>query len=558
MPFSEHNRISKFFLDHAPNGIDVAAALFIQFVFWIGIMRYIELPGLHHDAINPDYIAAHTINPQLTNPGGALYTAWFPLLGNLYHGVQNYYFELPVFWFFGLNIVSARIGQALFGAVIVLLVYVVSVRSTGNRLISFIAAAGLASDIAFLASFRTQFYIILSGEVWLFAALCFLPFRSIPQKTFRLNCILSGVCCGLAAYGFFVFLFFLPGFLWLILCHRDIDKRLAVKYRMIGIVVGLFPYALGYVSLFVIFGGIKPGFAWLNQTFFTMRILESTLPLWGRFANAFDLVNQALNNIGNVAMIFSETKAFDDLVQIGFAVKAKIIFMYSALMLGIVFALMYYKKRESDAHAVGRQMVALPLSYFFFAALLGTRLWVHHFSVFVPLFYLVCAIVANEVYQLAKPRLASVMAVQNEIPISIIVSILLFFNLQQQQVFFENLDKTGGGGKATNALSRLAEEAFTAQGKEVYFFPEWGFFPSFNLLTGNRVAYAVEFEPINIQKFAQSGRDIRVPFWKEIDKDKYLSILKHEGIDNVSMRTFYRRDGEPAFYMISASYPKPR
>ena len=82
MSLSEPNRISKFLLDHAPRGIDVAAALFIQFVFWIGILRYIELPGLHHDAINPDYIAARTINDQLYSPGGALFTAWFPLLGN--------------------------------------------------------------------------------------------------------------------------------------------------------------------------------------------------------------------------------------------------------------------------------------------------------------------------------------------------------------------------------------------------------------------------------------------------------------------------------------------
>ena len=179
-----------------------------------------------------------------------------------------------------------------------------------------------------------------------------------------------------------------------------------------------------------------------------MGILSSTLPLLDKFANALNLLNQALNNIGNVAMIFSQTKAYDDLTQIGFTVKARIIFMYSALVLGIIFALVPYKKRGLDINAIGKQMVALPLSYFFFAALLGTRLWVHHFSVFVPLFYLVCAIVVNEVYQLLKPRLARVMPVQSEIPISIIVAILLFFNFQQQQVFFlKTWNIRGGGGQ---------------------------------------------------------------------------------------------------------------
>ena len=519
-------------------------------------MRYIELPGLFHDAINPDYIAARVINPQTHyNPGGALFYAWFPMLGNLYHGVQNYYFELPIFWFFGLNIVSARIGQALFGAVIVLLLYVVSVRTTGNRFVSFIAAIGLASDIAFLASFRTQFAIILGGEAWLFGALCLLPLKKIPEKNLKINCLLSGICFGLAAYGYFVFLFFLPGFLWLILCNREIDTWLAVKYWILGIIIGLLTYVLGYVQLLVIFGKIKLGIEWLNQAVFSMGILSSTMSLWDKFANAFDLLTKALNNIGNVAMIFPDTKAYEDLIQIGFTVKAKIVFMYSAFVLGTLFALGSLAKRKvPDVPA--NQMLALPVSYFFIAALLGTRLWVHHFSVFVPLFYLMCAIVANEVYQLVKPRLVGIMPVQAEISISVMVAVLLFFNFQQQQSFFNHLENTGGSGKATNALTQLAEEALTAQGKEIYFFPEWGFFPSFNLLTGNRIPYEVEFDTVKIQQFAESGRDIRVLFWKDTDSGKYLSILKHEGIEEASMRTFYRRDGMPAFYMLSAAYPK--
>ena len=93
--------------------------------------------------------------------------------------------------------------------------------------------------------------------------------------------------------------------------------------------------------------------------------------------------------------------------------------------------------------------------------LLGSRVWAHHFSVFVPMFYLVCAIVVTEVYQLIKPRLASVMPVHSGSPI----------------------------------------------------------------------------------------------FWKESDTEKYMSFLKHEGMIVRVLRPFYQRDGKPAFYMISASYP---
>jgi hypothetical protein len=151
--------------------------------------------------------------------------------------------------------------------------------------------------------------------------------------------------------------------------------------------------------------------------------------------------------------------------------------------------------------------------------------------------------------------MASVMSIQAEIPIGLVVVMLLLMNFHQQQAFFEHLDNTGGVGKTTNALTRLAEEALTAQGREVYFFPEWGFFPSFNLLTGNRVPYELELDSTKIQKFAQSHRDIRLLFWKESDTEKYMSLLKHEGMIVGALRPFYQRDGKPAFYMISASYP---
>ena len=134
-------------LQRVPNAADMVAILFVQAAFWIGILRHIELPGLYMDAVNPDYLAVQTLNPELSNPAWILPTAWFPILGNLYHGVQNYYLDLPLFWFFGSNIVTVRFSQALFGSIIVLLLYSVSIRATGNRLISFFASLALATNI---------------------------------------------------------------------------------------------------------------------------------------------------------------------------------------------------------------------------------------------------------------------------------------------------------------------------------------------------------------------------------------------------------------------------
>ena len=86
------------------------------------------------------------------------------------------------FIFFGINIVSVRLAQALFGAFIVFLLYVALIRMQISRIIALVMSIGLATDIAFLASFRTQFYIILGGEAWLFCSLCFIPFNNISNK----------------------------------------------------------------------------------------------------------------------------------------------------------------------------------------------------------------------------------------------------------------------------------------------------------------------------------------------------------------------------------------
>lgn len=536
----------------SPNRTDIAAIIISQLIFWIGVFRYVELPGLYHDSVNPDYLVARSLNDQIDNPAGPLFTAWFPLLGNLYHGVQNYYIGLPIFWFFGTNIVAVRIEQALFGAVIVFLLYILSLRVTGNRFVSFLAAVGLASDIAFLASFRSQFYLQLGGEVWLFASLSLLPLANLPVNRFRFGCILSGVCFGLAIYGYFIYLFFLPALLWLIISNWEIDTRQAIKLWICGVAIGLLPYVLGYISMAIRFGGIGATLEWLQSSLTGLKIFSSHQTLLSKFGNAFELFTLALNNVGNESMVFSET------LEEGVLAETKIVLMCLALLVGIIFAIVSYKKRDNVSHYIGKQMVFLPLSYFFIAALLGKRLWIQHYTLFIPLMYLICAITVNEVYQLIKPNLAECVAIPAKLSLAFAsILLLLFLNIQQQQSFFERLDQTGGVGKASSALTQLAEEALPQQDKYVYFFPEWGFFPSFNLLTGNRIPFEIDLDTPKFDKFAHSKRDIRLLFWNLDDKENYIAVLKSQGIDFRSLRTFYQRDGKPVFYMIEAAYSQP-
>ena len=117
------------------------------------------------------------------------------------------------------------------------------------------------------------------------------------------------------------------------------------------------------------------------------------------------------------------------------------------------------------------------------------------------------------------------------------------------------MEQTGGVGKFSNALTLLADEALMSPDKEIFFFPERGFFASFNLLTGNRVPYEVILNSETIQKHAKSGRDIRLVFWQQESLDHYANILKAEVVSDLESRIFYQRDGKQAFHLISAHYP---
>jgi hypothetical protein len=194
---------------------DLIIVLVLTLIFWLGVLRQIDLPGLYMDAVNPDYLAAHVLNPGLDNPRWLIPTISFPILGNLYHGVQNFYVDLVTFSVLGISVASIRISQALFGAAIVMLLYLLTVLATRNRLAAFLGAALLATDIAFIASFRTQFYIILGGEMWLFASLVALWHGG------RKGFFLSGVCYGISIYGYFVLGFFAPAMALLVMSRPE-------------------------------------------------------------------------------------------------------------------------------------------------------------------------------------------------------------------------------------------------------------------------------------------------------------------------------------------------
>ncbi|ALL64352.1 glycosyl transferase family protein [Paraburkholderia caribensis MBA4] len=490
---------------------DAAAILFLMLIFWAGICYRITLPGIYMDAVNPDYIAARILFPALNNTVWVLPTIAFPILGNLYHGVQNLYVDIAVFKIFGISIETLRCAQALFGAGIVIFTYGIGVRATGNRIVSFAFSALLALDIAFISSFRTQFYIILGGEMWLFASLYVLLGNT------KNGFFWSGVFYGLAIYGYFVLGFFAPAMAILVLSRPD-----ARPVRWIaGFVMGMLTYVVGYGSLALRLGGVHEALEWIAGATRNLAPLSSKLSPIDSIQYTIQTAYYGLTNVGNEFMIFGTS-------QQSWWVKVKVAFFIIVALVALI------RLRRSKAVL----LLVLPVSYVAVAALLGNRLWVHHFSVLVPIFYLLCVAVFGELTRTSVSR-AAIIAV---------CVLVAAGNIWQSSAFYRELEITGGTNRATSALSDLAADA-VKHADTLYVFPDWGFFMSFALLTKNQIPYVIDLDQIRARKGA--SRHIEVAFWSKDDTEKYTNALAQNGAVNIHSASYPTRNGKEAFFTVT-------
>ena len=99
----------------------------------------------------------------------------------------------------------------------------------------------------------------------------------------------------------------------------------------------------------------------------------------------------------------------------------------------------------------------------------------------------------------------------------------------------------------------MSAEALSSPVNATYFFPEWGFFMPFNLLTANKVPFELELTPDVVKRHMNLRHEIRVAYWNAEDGEKYQEVLKASGLNEIQTRTYFQRDKKPAFHLMSAS-----
>jgi Dolichyl-phosphate-mannose-protein mannosyltransferase len=527
---------------------DCICIFLIQVVFWALALSQYDVPGLYMDGINPDYFAAIVLNPEIKNSAWLIPFKGIPLLGNLYHGVQNLYIGLPIYGMLGTNIFSARIATSLAGALIVVLAYLCIYRLSASRLLALLATLALATDPSFIYAFRMQSYIILGGAAWLMAALYCLskPTGVLGKKIL----IVAGIFYGLAVYGYFVFLFFAPAlFLYgAITCYQNKSTKPAL-YFLLGVLVGLLPYILGYLSLYIKLGGLGEFLKFVGGSVGQLDPLASGQGGLERIRYVIDIAGLALSGVGNELMFFGDAAYKRPLSNVA---------LTYALLIGSGLNLLLAISHKNTCQT-GRLQYALwgllPLSYLGTASLLGDRLWAHHFSILLPLFYVSMALLMTQVLSLlGLDQARRPTAIYRMLVVAILLP-LISINLIRDSQLLSYMQATGGKGKMSSALTQLAQDAMAQAHQKAYLFPEWGFYMPFVFETANSVISKTDLNPQSIDALKLRLQQFELLFWEEKDTAKYIEQLKTHGLVSPNLKTYVGRDGKPAFYGLETRSP---
>lgn len=517
------------------------AWLVVLAIFWTCVLRNADLPGLYMDAINPDYLVARWLNPSMGNHVWVFPGPHLPLLGNLYHGTQTMWLGLLMYGVLGTSVFSALASHALWGAAIVLLTGVILRRGGCGIWLAWAVAAGLATDMAFLGSFRTQAFIILSGQAWMMAAL-YSALRSVrAEASDRRWQTLGGICMGLAVYGYFVFLFFLPVVAGLAIFGRG---RIGSVRRAClwggGFVIGMLPYVAGYAWMAVDLGGWVPFVDWMRNALDGLKPTGASPDYWTGLASALGNARLGLSGSGNELMMVGED------VSSGFSLPRVLFFAASTAICACASVAGWKRDRAGSRFLLAT--AALPVSYLLCAGFFGARMWAHHFTVLVAVEYLSMGMAA---YWLAwcLPKGWGARVVVG----GVATLLLLCINVIQQDRVQARLVATGGTGMSTDALPALARAALSEKNEAVWYFPDWGFFMPFAFLTGNQVAYELELSPAALGRHRGTRNGVRLAFWKPEDRLRYEKALQDGGVHDIRFFTMRRRDGADALYVLTGT-----
>lgn len=466
-----------------PSGVQpalavTAASVLALTLFAAAYLRDLGLPGLYMDAINPEYLIPGILEPPqplaYIVPGNHL-GGRFPLLtGTVYHGSAQLYAALPFLAIFGSDLIVFRVFQLMVGGVILALLLRMSASGAvgSKRVIAVGAAGAVALDPSFVLALRTQAYstifplLLLLGSVLLLQA-----WRDGRRPWLRL--VASGILFGLAVFSYFIFAFFFPALLWLVLRrpHPGGERRTwsAAFLWLAGSVVGYAPLICGMLLMRNELGGWPELMAWLRETGAQLQVTQDRTGLLGRIDTVVADSGRVLTGEWPWLMILGRSRV--DLID---SAKAGIL---------VAIPLVVLVARRFSSRGQWRPLlmpIALLVSFHAGALAFGSRLDGHHYTAVLPLVYVAfaygCAVLWPSGFSVGRNSLTvSPHNVARVVLVLGAISMVAVTNGLAQQRFHRDLVATGGVRLYSDAIDRFGREVRRQDPGATLYTPDWGF-----------------------------------------------------------------------------------
>jgi hypothetical protein len=436
--------------------------------------RAFDQPGIYMDAVNPDYLAARMLDPDIQTtawvlPGNLLWKRWPLLAGGLYHGSIHAYLTLPFYFVLGGTVLSLRMAHLFLGIAVAVTAALFIWKITQSRVATFAAMLALVTDPSFIFTFRTQAYIttfpivlILYGLGQLYAA------GERRQK----HLLITGLCVGLATWGYFIYAFMIPGILFFIAGDqrtRQLRVIPSIAFLLIGFGLGLLPYIIGYVSLFYRLGGMHQGLEWLRQAVSSLHV-NSDQSYMARLEFVLRQIFESATGAWHWRTFFG-TEPVGDYGQI-----AKLAVLTLLPLAAFPLAIQAGPWRRAF------WFTGLPiLSYVLVASVFGSRMGGHHFCLLLPLLYAVAAISLL----LLVDRLRAWKG--RAISFGLLCIGATVVNLTFFAAFISRLEAQGGAGLYSSVVSDYTARLRREGDRTPHVFMDWGGLLQFIYLTEGKI-----------------------------------------------------------------------
>lgn len=458
-------------------------------LFVLGAVSDITVPGLYMDAVNPDYLVVRLLEQSAATPAwvlpGTLLFGLFPVLGQIYHGALPYWLGLPSYALFGTGIIGIRLTNMLFGLLVLVAAGLFLRAFRVSPILTAFVLAALGLDPGFLFTFRTQFYITVLPLASLLIAIAWAEYRHLtPTPKLALG---IGVLAGVAFYGYFIYAFLVPA----VALHAGLRWWASPRWwRLVGawatgLLIGSLPYPLGMLLILAATGGPHGFMAFINANLGSLSVGQSSLSFVGRLTYFKDMLFWTISDVGPVSMMLHR--------QLPPSLPTMKLLCLLVLPALATIAALFRPSRYPGLLV----LTGLTLGTAILFTAFGNRLWLHHAAPLLPVLYLALALGLDMVGRSRTALIASI----------IILAPLLAGNVIDRQVILFELDLTGGVGLASDALERFSTDAVRNTAPTHAFFPDWGIFMPFIMVSDGRIPLTTDFKPAAAQQVLCSGQD---------------------------------------------------